>query len=313
MAFPSDDALRFVVSRYARLRASFGIVLCDPELIEPSGKHFPDAFALDPEGILKLVRRTMSYAPLADDVEVELGFLEAESESGGGCGGGACAPGEGVKKLSSGAVVELENGSYGIPLRVQDVGDPVVLTASIARAVGAMIVLEAEEPVEESERFAMNELAALSTGLGVLLLNGACVYKKACSGLRAHQATYLDVPELAVATALFCRVHGHNPSTVRRHLETTQAEAWSDAMAWVDSNDEIVAKLRSTPELLADGVFEVENAKGFLGRLFSRRHRRTREMPALAALAAPAKQRSEAELRRRAEMRALVEDALKSS
>ncbi len=308
---PNDETLRFLVSRYARLRASFGAVLEGAEVIEPSGKHFPDAFALEPEAILRLFKRTMSYAPLSDGVEFALGFVEADDEAaGGGCGTGACAPGEGSKKVLSGAVFEREEGGYAVPLRVQDVGDPVVLTASIARAVGAMVLFEADEPAQGDDFAVLSELAAASTGLGVLLLNGACVYKKGCSGLRAHQATHLDVTELAVVNALFCRVHRAKPGVVRGHLQTTQAEAFADALTWVDSQEEIVEKLRSTPELLADGVFEFERAKGFFGRLFGKRNTSDALAPLSVKSAVPAKVRSEAEMRRLAEMRALVEDAL---
>ena len=308
---PSDDTLRWVVSRYARLRASFSEALGDPDLIEPSGKHFPDAFALEPEAILRLVRRTMTYAPLSAEVEVELGFVEADAEEGGGgCGTGACKPGEGgAKKLVSGAVVALESGGYGVPLRVQDVGNPVILDAAIARAVGDDGPLRGRRGDRRGRARRDGELAALSTGLGVLLLNGACVYMKGCGGLRAHQGTHLGVPELAVATALFCRVHGVKAGVVRGHLETTQTEAFDEALRWVDSNDEIVAKLRATPELLADGVFTIAPIKGFFGRLFGRR--RDDDAPPLSARPVAAKVRTEAEERRLREMRALVEDALK--
>src|SRR5664279_4773070 len=68
MELPSDDALRFLVSRYAHLLAEHGEAFEGVELVTPTGAHFPDAFAKDPDSVGLLLRRMMSYAPLDEDM-----------------------------------------------------------------------------------------------------------------------------------------------------------------------------------------------------------------------------------------------------
>jgi len=171
-----------------------------------------------------------------------------------------------------------------------------------------MVLGEAGEEIADVERLATAEIAATLSGFGLLLLNGACVYTKACGGLRAHQGTQLDVPSSALALALFLRVHDVKPAAARRHLETTQREAFDEALRWVDSNTAIVEALRVHPESLADGVFPVEPVKGLLSRLFGAKPAPLPEM----APASKRKVRTPEEERTLAENRALVEEALRA-
>jgi len=165
----------------------------------------------------------------------------------------------------------------------------------------------------------LSEMTAVVAGYGVLLMNGACFYMKGCGGLRMHKGTHLTVEELAVATAIFVRLNGKKPGCVRSHAAATQREAFDEALCWVDSNDAIVAALRDHPEVLADGIFPIEPARGFLTRLFS-----TKPKPIIPALPSgadlkrgtppmrPKRVRTEAELARLAEAKALVDDVLGS-
>jgi hypothetical protein len=79
-------------------------------------------------------------------------------------------------------------------------------------------------------------------------------------------------------------------------------------LRWVDSNGAIIDALRDRPFSLADGVFAIEPPKGLLGRLF----RKKDETPSAESAPAsrPRRERSAEELRRLAETRALVEEAL---
>jgi hypothetical protein len=47
MDLPNDDALRFIVSTYARLRAAHGESIGDPTLLQPTAEFFPDEFRSD--------------------------------------------------------------------------------------------------------------------------------------------------------------------------------------------------------------------------------------------------------------------------
>lgn len=308
---PSDDAVSSIVAHLAHMRAEHGEVLRELDLVEPNGDYFPDAFAVDPAGIERLLQRMLTYAPLSDDLDVELGFVEGDgSGGGGGCGSGACSPGE-TKAIARGTAVETEGG-YGVVVNVADVGDPTILTASLARSVGRLVLFEAGEEIDDTrDEGALSELTAVSAGLGLLLFNGACVYKKGCGGMRRHQATHLGLDELALALALYVRVTERKAGVVRRHLEVTQRESFDEALAWVDEQPKLVRTLRDEPEKLVDGVFEREGKKGLLSRLFTRSETDDRLDDAVASAAkAKAKARSPEEVRRLAEARALVEEAL---
>jgi hypothetical protein len=308
MDLPHEDDLRWIVATYARLRAAHGDDIGAPDLVEPTGEFFPDAFTPSPQGVGAMVRRMLGYAPVSEDLPLELAFREAEAEGGGGgCGSGGCATPGGVGTPAE-ALRRGDDAGYRLVVPVRDVADPIVLGAGLARCVGGVVLGEAGEDVNEAERLATAEIAATLCGFGLLLLSGACVYTKSCGGLRAHQATALDVPSSALALALFLRVHDVKPSVARRHLETTQREAFDEALAWVDSNGAIVASLRAHPESLSDGVFPIAPVKGILGRLFATK---PAQLPERIAAPPPRRMRSEAEERRLAEDRALVEEALR--
>src|SRR4051812_32607936 len=183
----SDEALRSIVAHLAHLRAEYGEVLGDPDLIEPNGEYFPDAFALEPAAIDRLMRRMMTYAPLASDLEVQLAFIEPEDGGGGGggCGSGARGPGDKSTKNQAmkGGAIETPDG-YAVVIASGDVGEPKLLTASLARSMGRLVLFEADEDVDPRVEGALSELTAVACGLGVILLNGAALYKKACGGMR---------------------------------------------------------------------------------------------------------------------------------
>ena len=95
MELPHEDDLRWIVSTYAHLRAEHGEAIGTPELVEPTGEYFPDAFAPSPQGVAALIRRMLAYAPVADDIAIELAFAEAGESGGGGCGTAGCGTGRG--------------------------------------------------------------------------------------------------------------------------------------------------------------------------------------------------------------------------
>ena len=307
----SDDAVRSIIAHLAHLRAEYGEVLESPDLVEPNGDYFPDEFKVEPAAIDRLMRRMMTYAPLAADLDVQVVYTEPEAEGGGGgCGSGACGPGDAAKVVAKGGVLETEDG-YAVVLDPSDVGQPKLLTASLARSMGRLVLFEADEEVDPRVEGALSELTAVACGLGVILLNGACVYKKGCGGMRRHQGTFLGVEELALACALFVRVTDRKPGMVRRHLEVTQKEAFDLALDWVDGQPKLVRALTNDPASLADGIFSLEEKKGLLSRFLTRK--RDDDMPDALPGSVKPKERSEEERRRIAETKALVEEALQES
>ena len=57
MDLPREDALRWLVKQYAHLRHSHGDAIGDPDLLEPSGRHFPDPFSKDGPSVARLFTR----------------------------------------------------------------------------------------------------------------------------------------------------------------------------------------------------------------------------------------------------------------
>ena len=268
MDLPSEPALRWIVTRYARLRAAYGAAIGDPPLVQPTGEYFPDEFRRDAASVERLLRRMIGHAPLADDLGIELGFLapEGDGHAGGGCGSAACGT---SGAAATRAAVQEVDGAYRVLVPVNDVANPDVLTTTLARAVGALVLFEGGE--EEPELDAEAEMAAVLSGFGVLLVNGAAVWAKSCGGLRMAQATELSVDEAAVALALFVAVHRLKPSLATAHAGATQREALDRAMAWVESNPLLVEGLRDRPELLQGGAFTLEPTRGVLGRWLHKR------------------------------------------
>lgn len=309
----SDEARRTIVAHLAHMRAAYGEVIGDTDLIEPNGEYFPDEFKLEPAAIKALMQRVMSYAPLAHDLDVELAFVEPEGEStgGGGCGTGGCSPGKGggTMDVARGGAIETDDG-YVVTVVATDVGEPKLLTTTLSRSIGRLVLFEADEDVDPRLEGALSELTAVACGLGTLLLNGSCVYKKACSSMKRHKGTFLEVEEVALAVALFVRAWDKKPGAVRRHLDVTQREAFDAALAFVDGQPKLVRALADDPESLEDGIFELEAKKGLLSRLFSSK-KNDDEPP--VSIPVRVKERSEEEKRRIAETKALVDEALQDS
>ena len=302
MDLPPDDSLRWIVRTYARLRARHGEAIGSPPLVQPTGEFFPDEFRVDAPSVERLLRRMMSYAPLAGDLGIELAFVAPSGDhAGGGCGSAACGPGGGGAGPGR-TVDELADG-YRVFVPATDVGNPDLLTTALARAVGSLVLHEAgEEPVDGDD-----EIAAVACGFGVLLASGSAVWAKSCGGLRMAQATGLPVEEVCVALALFVAVHGLKLAHARAHLGATQREALDLAAAWVESNPLLVEALRDHPATLESGTLEIEPVRGLVGRWL---HKRRVDRELRAPVAAPAAPVSDDRRRRLEEARALVDEVL---
>lgn len=306
MDLPSEDALRWIVRAYARLRAAHGDAIGVPELVHPTATYFPDEFRGDAPGVARLLRRMMTYAPIADDLHIELAFLaEDDGASTAGCGSIACGSSPGLRTRARG-IEELEDG-YRIFVAAADVGHPDLLTTSLVRSVGALVLSEAGEEVGVEVATQTAEVAAAASGFGVLLANGAAVWAKSCGGLRMASATALSVEETAVALALFAAVHDVKESEAREHLHTTQREAFDLALAWAASNPFLVEGLRNRPATLQAGAFDIEPVRGLLGRWLHKR-KIEKEMGTAPVAAKPA--RSDEQRRRFEEARAWVDEVL---
>jgi hypothetical protein len=202
-------------------------------------------------------------------------------------------------------VQELDDG-YRVLVCVDDVSHADVLTTALARSIGGLLLREAGVEGDAADE----EIAAVASGFGVLLANGAAVWTKSCGGLRAFRASVLSVEELTVALALFAAVHRTKASVVRAHLGATQREALDCAEEWVESNPLLVESLRDRPALLEAGLFDVEPARGLVGRwLHNRKVRALEEERGQASTSAGKAPMSEERRRRLEEARRLVDEA----
>jgi hypothetical protein len=304
-----ETSLRTLVAAYARLRSALGDAIGDPELVQPTGEHFPDTFAPDAASVTRLFGRMVSYSPLADDLPVELAFLVGDEASGGGCGSGACGVGaEAKSRAAAGTVTDLGD-RYRLSLLANDVANPVLLTTALARGVGALVLHEGGLARDGSDEVdaADAEICATLCGFGVLLAAGSAVWVKGCHGLTGIQATALTADESAAALALFTALRGIDPSVARRHLQVTPGEAYDDAAAWVESNPLLVDSLRRNPKWLESGSFDIEPTRGLLGRWL---HKRRIERAMRAPAPAPKPALSPAKQRYLEEAKALVEETL---
>ncbi len=200
----------------------------------------------------------------------------ASCSSGGGCSSGGCA--DGAVNATSGAVQLARDGVEWVAAVPQGLlSHPVALTANLARLVGHAFALEtrpASEPIEPEELGVTAELAATALGLGALVLQGSYIYAKSCGGPRIERVTELSCPELAVASALFIARGNHRPRAALALLEPTPRSALRDALAWVDSNPDLVLRLQRDPETLASlpsALSSLSETRPWLARVFARR------------------------------------------
>lgn len=263
----SDDVIRRLVTLYGDFIAENGEAIGTPDLVLPNGDFFPDDFERDAESVVNLLRRMLSYAPLSPDLDIRLRFVEPDEENGSSCGPCGCGP-SAKDGAAQSNVTETDHG-YVIDLNVADIGHATVLTTALARSIGEIVVHESGEEIAARAIAVRAEIAAVASGFGVLLANGAYIYGKSCGGARVVQATRLSVEEHAHLLALFLRQHEIKPSVARSELDPTAREAFDVALAWADSNRDIATALRDHPASLAAGYFKIQPAGLGLRRIFA--------------------------------------------
>lgn len=317
----SEAAARALIQRTARLLAKLSDEIGERPLVLPTAEFFPDAFQGDHKSLKRLVRRMQKHAGLSD-VPIrtvligEDGEAQGHSHGGGGCGGGGCAAPAAMDPST-----RLVEDADGWMLNVQqaELGHPVALTASIARALGTVFLLETqteERPIDEPVEVTV-DVAAVALGFGELLLEASHIYSKGCGGPRVAKVTALGCPEIALLCALFVARGGHSPKAVLKQVEVTQREAFGAAIELVESNRALVNKLREAPADLGEGGFALEQAKPWLARVLGKKRRgdalaedaSLEELESMfAAMPVEAKKPRQADPERD-ELRALVDEA----
>jgi hypothetical protein len=320
MDLPSEPQLRWLLEKTALL-LGYG---AEPVsgLVTPTAEHFPDAFDASPSSVAKILARIQTHAGL-DDVTTSVNVITPEGEvEKSGCSSGACGSG-GLVQTRLDRIARVDDGVYAINVASGEVRHPVVLTTTLVRAVACIFLDEsgALEAIAPEEREAMTDLAAVLLGFGVLVANGGYIYAKGCGGVNVHSATTLPIEQLGVALALYAQIHGTGERTVTKHLELTQREAFSEAATWAASNARVVRMLRSDPDAIREGLYELASAGSWLARKLGfgtkKSVRASDEELAvlereLAEKRAAASAKDPAKARRLAELKALVEESLEA-
>lgn len=283
MELPDERGLRELVQRYASVIERFGEDIGERPMVLPNGRFFPDVFTGDLPSVARLLRRMQEHAGMAD-IPVQLGVHDPEQASGEACGSGgcgSCATPEVPSELSAARLVDLGD-AWRLNIAPAEARNPVVLTATLARALAHVFLLEetsAARPIEEPLEVTI-ELTAVALGFGTLLLAGAYLYQKSCGGPNVACLTALGLGELSVAFALFCKQGGHSMRQARAELEVTQREQLSEAETWMLSNPQVSQLLSKEPLRLVLGDFELSEPKSWVMRLFSGSRSSSRVSPA---------------------------------
>lgn len=293
-------------------------------LIQPDARHFPDHFDGTPGAVQRLLARIGEHAGLSD-LPLALEIAGAADGSGSSCSSGSCCPpaagaGQPLRRVRP---ADDPADGYVVAVAAAEVGNPVVLTAGLVRAVAHLFLLEADlyAEFERREYEAAVDLAGVLLGFGVLLANAAYIYSKGCGGVRIASATVLPVEELSTALAIFCYLHRVPVRLARSHLEPTPKALFDEADLWARSNAGVVRLVRDDPKALEADSYSLSAARGWLSRVLGLGRARGPSVPTdeelekmaqkLPSGRTAAKRDPEKE-QRLEEIRALVDEALDS-
>jgi hypothetical protein len=232
-------------------------------LVLPTGRFFPDRFDASLPAVNKLFRRILKHGGLSD-VPAEVVVV---GDDDGSCSSGACSTPSSAGSTTGAAagpirrIEEVEDG-YRANVHVGEVKNATILTTALVRAAAFVRIREADYDAGR-ELDQSVDLAGVLLGFGVLLNNGAYIYQKGCGGVRVQRATRLDVTDLAVALAIFCKLHGHTVS----ELDPSAKDFFGEARRWADSNARTISLVASDRLAVEAGSYELAPARGWLSRL----------------------------------------------
>jgi hypothetical protein len=175
---PPEGRIRWILEKGARLLEGGAEPVAG--LVLPTGKFFPDHFERSEKGVARLLRRVVKHAGLSDmSIKSRLVVPEQDELGGGGCSSGACGTGGGGGGTQVQRVEESSDG-YTVNLMANELSNPVVLTTGMVRAVSHIFMKELGlyQDFDRSDAEAGSDLCGVLLGFGVLLANGAYIYKK---------------------------------------------------------------------------------------------------------------------------------------
>jgi hypothetical protein len=288
-------------------------------LIQPTAEFFPDRFDGSPQAAAAVLSRVQEHAGLAD-LDVDLAVVTPEGQAvSASCSSGACGAGPALgEKLQRAA--RIREGAYRVAISAGEVRHPVLLTTAFVRAVSFMFMTEADAwgPILPTDREAALDVAAVLLGFGVLAANGSYIYAKGCGGVQVHSATRMPVDEIALALAIYARLHRVPDRAAARHLQVTPRAHFDESAVWASSNASLVRMMRDDPARIASDDYTIGEARSWLARALGIGKKRSSSADDdLAALeralpeakkAAAARQADPERAAKLAELRALVDE-----
>ncbi len=320
MQLPDMPVREAILRSYAGFLSNAGGRVAERPLVLPNGKFFPDTFAGDQASLDRLLDRMLSLVSM-EDLPFRAELTEGGGGGGGGCGSGSCSPSAGPS--DDGPRLRQEDGFWIIRVPAGELGNPTVLTSNLARVIGHVFALDVNPDSPVGELPLLGELAAVSLGLGLLVLQGSYVYSKSCGGPSIGQVTAMSCPEAALSVAAFLASSGTSPRAALKHSEITQRTLLKEACGFIASNSNVAKMLKSNPAALTSAKLNLVETQPWLMRLFgSRSSRGTKKAPetleeieAMAAASAPQLQsRSRSAASEETDsLRALVDEAFGTS
>ncbi|KYF56041.1 hypothetical protein BE08_43585 [Sorangium cellulosum] len=288
-------------------------------LVQPTAEFFPDPYDGSPRTVAALMVRVQEHAGL-QDLPVDVAVVTPEGQASTvSCSSGACGGVALDTKLER--VARRDDGGYRVAISAGELRNPTVLTTAFVRAVSFMFLSEADafDALAPTDREPAVDLAAVLLGFGVLVTNGSYLYAKGCGGVQVHSATKMPVDELALALAVYCRLHEVPDRVAARHLDVTPRAHFDESAVWASSNVALVRMLRAAPDRIAADDYAIGEARSWLARALGLGKRRAaptaddelRDLErALAVGAAKPRSVDESKARKLAEIRALVDESL---
>jgi hypothetical protein len=274
MELPNSEVRHGLVAAYAEVVASLGLLSMERALVLPNGEFFPDAFTADEASVQRMLDRLLEHASISDMALVARFW---GGESAASCGAGACGScGPTPAAPESETVQRLLDAGEHWQLNVlpAEVVSPVALASALCHGIALAVLREADAPPRLPLDLSV-DLTAIALGYGVLLLEGSHIYRKSCGGPSIARTTALGPTEVALVLALSAAVNEQSLRKVSKHLSATQSAAFSEAAAWADSNPVLMQSLRTAPERVARGEFQLRETNSWLGRWLGSKLRRT--------------------------------------
>ncbi len=263
---PSESRMRWILGKAAHLFEGGAEPVAG--LILPTERFFPDRFDGGRGSVKKLLRRVAEHAGL-DDLAIELTVIQPEGDAGGGsCSSGSCSTGP-APQARFARVTNQDDDGYAINIAPGEVGHATMLTTALVRGMTHIFLMEAQlyDGLERNEYEPCVDLAGTLLGFGPLLCNGSYMYHKGCGGVQVRKATVMPVEELALATAIFCKLHQQSPRLARPHLDPTPRAHFDEALRWAQANASVIQLIRSDPAAVRAESYALAEARSWISRL----------------------------------------------